>query len=197
MPQKAIETAIHRLRWTLLLVLLIQLFTVLHFDKRLDELGTQSVAPHQVVKEAPRIVLLEEGVDYKLHCDRTPPGDLNSLIDEAAAEFEVDSWMLAATVYRESDCREGVTGSSGEIGLTQVNPKVWLKTLKAENLVAQEKDLFDPRTNLRSSAFILNQLSSQADSEWGVFRRYNGSGPKARAYATEQVAALAVLRGGV
>lgn len=127
---------------------------------------------------------------YSVHCDRTPPVGFDEMVEDAAAEFGVDPKVLATTVYRESDCNPKALGSSGDVGLTQVVPKVWAKTLKQEGIIVDTSDLWDPLTNLRASAYILSRLSADAGGDlWGTFRRYNGAGPRAKKYATEQVQA--------
>lgn len=125
---------------------------------------------------------------YSTHCDRLPPVGFDEMVEDAAAEFGVDPKVLATTVYRESDCDPKALGSSGDVGLTQVVPKVWAKTLKQEGIIEDASDLWDPLTNLRASAYILSRLSADAGGDlWGTFRRYNGAGPRAKKYATEQV----------
>lgn len=145
----------------------------------------------------PTTIVIPSVPDFAHYCDRKAPKDFNRLVLEAATEFDLDPWILAVTVYRESDCRERAKGSSGEIGLAQVNPSVWAETLVAEGFIARESDLYDPRTNLRSAAWILAKLRQQVEGdELSLFRRYNGAGKKADRYATEQLAVLYELREG-
>jgi len=126
--------------------------------------------------------------DYGVGCRTTPPDDLSVAITRAADEFDVDPWMVAVTVHRESGCDQYARGSSGEIGLAQVNPSVWMDTLKSAGIARRPVDLYDVRTNLRASAYILSRMLDAADGDlFGTFRRYNGSGPKSRKYAREQV----------
>lgn len=126
--------------------------------------------------------------DYAAECSWPVPEDFNVQVEAAATEFGVDPRLLATTIYRESDCRIDAVGGAGELGLTQVNPKVWTRTLKREGLITDATDLLDMNTNLRAGAFILASCLKRADGDlWGTFRRYNGSGKKARRYADEQV----------
>lgn len=130
------------------------------------------------------------GPDYTAGCHTTPPKGFNQALVEAAAEYGVDPWVLAVTVYRESGCDQYALGAAGEVGLTQVNPTVWMPTLKAEGIAARPQELYDVKVNLRASAHILAySYKAASGSLFGTFRRYNGSGPKARLYAREQVAA--------
>lgn len=129
-------------------------------------------------------------------CPKPPPAKFDALLGAAAEEFGVDPRVLATTVYRESACDKDALGSSGEIGLGQVLPKVWVPVLVEAEVIRRAKDLWHPKTNLRASAFILATLHEQADGNLlETFRRYNGSGRKARTYAREQVRAFASLWG--
>lgn len=123
-------------------------------------------------------------------CTHPVPDGFDVAVEDAAFEYGVDPWMLAVTVHRESGCDPNARGLAGEIGLAQINPPVWLPTLRDAGIVTRAKDLYDVRTNLRAAAFILREgRRAAAGSAYGAFRRYNGSGPKARQYAREQVAA--------
>lgn len=114
----------------------------------------------------------------------------NELVDAAANLHGVNPRVLALTVYRESGCNVLALGAADEIGLTQVNPKVWVKKLIREGLITEQNDLWDAQTNLEAGAYILASNAKWAKGDtWGTLRRYNGSGKKARAYATEQVSA--------
>lgn len=128
-------------------------------------------------------------VDYAAMCDKTPPAGLNDMILKAAHEYQVDPTILASTVYRESKCDKNALGTSGEIGLGQVHPKVWLEDLKEHGILKREKDLYKPLTNLRASAYILSTLAHRADTARDLFRMYNGSGKQAHKYADEQMVA--------
>ncbi|NBR00721.1 MAG: lytic transglycosylase domain-containing protein [Actinobacteria bacterium] len=129
---------------------------------------------------------------YEVGCRVTPPADMSEAIARAADEFDIDPWMVAVTVHRESGCDQYALGSAGEIGLAQVNPSVWMGTLRRNGIARRPQELYDVRTNLRASAYVLSRAHRAADGDlFGTFRRYNGSGPKARKYAREQVSAYA------
>lgn len=128
---------------------------------------------------------------YDIGCDVEAPAGFNEAIQSAADEFGVDPWVLAATAYRESDCRPGVTGAAGEIGMFQVHPRWWSDALKSEGIIKSDSDLYNMETNIRAGAWIFSNIQRRVgDDIWTMFRTYNGSGPAARAYATAQVAAL-------
>ena len=156
----------------------------------LHEVPTVEVTAPEPIQEGP----VEPAPMYAPHCDQTPPDDFDAYVVASAWEFDIDPRLLATTVYRESDCNPTALGSSGEIGLGQVHPKIWTKTLQARGIITASSDLWDPRTNLRASAFILSRVHKAAKGDLhGTFRRYNGSGPQARKYATEQVHTFAAL----
>lgn len=123
-------------------------------------------------------------------CTHPYPEGLGFLIEEAAAEYEIEPAWLAVTVWRESGCNAAARGAAGEIGLAQIHPKVWASELGAS---PDGWEMWDPQSNLRYSAMILRRLRDSSSSEKEMFRRYNGSGPKARKYAAKQMAALAGL----
>ena len=117
-------------------------------------------------------------------CGAHASQDLDLLVVQVASATGVDAALLAAVMTKESTCRPGAIGGAGEIGLTQVHPRVWAKHLKKQGLIESEKDLFNPETNLRCSAHILGGHLDRTDGDvWKSLRRYNGSGPKARKYA--------------
>ena len=148
------------------------------------------VVPVPILVEPPRPPA------FAAHCTRPTGPWFDEMVDSAAAEFAVDPWLVAATVYRESGCDVTALGSSGEIGLGQVNPKVWPSTLVQAGVIRQVRDLWDAATNLRATAFILAGLHRETGGDvFETFRRYNGSGPKARAYAREQVAVFVRITG--
>lgn len=129
-------------------------------------------------------------------CPHSPPLGFDAMVREAAATYGVDPRVLATTVYRESGCREDALGAVGEVGLSQIYPKVWLEALQSEGLVTTADDLWDPATNLLAGAYVLAQAQEAAGGDLaGTFRRYNGSGPKARRYAREQVEKFSDLWG--
>lgn len=123
-------------------------------------------------------------------CTHPYPEGLGFLIEDAAAEVDIDPAWLAVTVWRESGCNSAARGAAGEIGLTQINPKVWAETLGAS---PDGWEMWNPESNLRYSAMILRQLRDSSSSEREMFRKYNGKGPKARKYAAKQMAVLASL----
>lgn len=127
---------------------------------------------------------------YAVRCVHAPPEGFDALVAGAASEYGVDPRVLATTVYRESGCDPDATGASGDAGLGQVVPSVWVRTLRDAGILRDARDLYDPATNLRATAFILARAHRASGGDLhGTFRRYNGGGKAARAYADAQVAA--------
>jgi len=136
--------------------------------------------------------LAEEVVEgrFSQHCKIQPPENFDALILQAAGEYGINPKALALTVYRESKCSQKAFGKVGEIGMTQVYPRVWLETLKKELGITSKEDLWEPLTNLRAGAYILWRCNkrSRGDAQ-EAFRIYNGSGEGARRYARHQMKA--------
>jgi soluble lytic murein transglycosylase-like protein len=127
--------------------------------------------------------------NYSKNCSGKPPEQFDHLVQAAAKSYKINPRVLALTVYRESGCRSHVVGKAGEIGLGQIHPRVWEKTLISEGIIGSRKDLYDPETNLRASAFVLSEMSRRAGGNpQETLRRYNGAGPAARKYARVQEA---------
>ena len=149
----------------------------------IQDLTRPVAAPEQeVLLEVCEVDWNEPKDDYTAGCEFEPPDNFEEDLIAAAEEAGINPRVLALTVWRESDCNAAAVGSSGEIGLTQINPSVWRKTLTREGF----GDLSDPSTNLRAGAWILARLKARSRTDIEAVRRYNGSGPKARRYAEAQ-----------
>jgi hypothetical protein len=132
---------------------------------------------------------------YSVHCTYRAPWGFDGMITNAARRYKVNARALALTVYRESGCKPSMVGSSGEIGLGQIMPTIWTDTLMKEGIIRSSKDLYDPQTNLYATAWILRHLRSAHKDPYTVFMRYNGSGPKARLYASQQMSKYRTMWG--
>ena len=125
--------------------------------------------------------------DYSDHCKKSAPENFNQLVEEAGEFANVNPRVIALTVYRESGCNPLAVGAAGEVGLGQVYPSVWGKTLIDEGIIDSVGDLYDPQVNLRAVGFILSESLKYAKGDpIEAVRRYNGSGPAAYRYAEEQ-----------
>ena len=117
------------------------------------------------------------------------PSGLDEALERAATEQGVDPRVLSTTIWRESGCRRDALGSSGEIGLTQVHPRVWTSTLIREGIIKRESDLWRVGPNLQAGAFVLAYCQNRHGDLRTTFRCYNGSGPMAERYAASQIEA--------
>ena len=126
-----------------------------------------------------------EDKTFSQHCKSTPPEGFDRMVRIAAEEYGINPKALAVTIYRESRCSRTALGKVGEIGLTQIYPRIWMKTLKKELEISTKEDLWDPQTNLLAGAYILWRCSKRAGyrNPEETFRIYNGSGEGARRYA--------------
>jgi len=158
------------------LVFLLVLFLFLQGHGKKADLKQNEVTAQA---EAVEVVARE---DFTQHCEYTPPHHLNELIHGASKEFDVPARAIALTVYRESGCKTSAVGSSGEIGLMQINPSVWGPSLRKRGF-----NIHKSKDNIRAGALILVYLRSVSSGVKETLRRYNGSGKKAELYATEQI----------
>lgn len=126
---------------------------------------------------------------HSMGCEVEVPLGFEEAVEAAAEKHGIDSRILSTTVWRETGCRPLALGTSGEIGLTQVNPHVWAETLIHEGIIGSVEDLWKPETNLEAGAFVLAYCQNRFGDLRTTFRCYNGSGPGAERYATDQLAA--------
>jgi len=146
------------------------------------------VDPVPVVEVIQQVVEQEPVEDMTVGCTFPHVAGYSAMVEAAANLHGINSRLLALTTYRESGCNVLALGAADEIGLTQVNPKVWVKKLIREGIITEQNDLWNPVINLQAGAYILSRNAKRAKGDaWGTLRRYNGAGPKARAYATAQV----------
>lgn len=125
---------------------------------------------------------------YETGCDSVAPENFGSMIEEASTEYGINPKAVAVTVYTESNCDPAAVGGAGEIGLGQIMPSVWVNKLVAEGIIRNKKDLFDPRKNVRATAYILSTCKRKhSPSPARTFSCYNGSGELAKRYAAKQM----------
>lgn len=145
--------------------------------------------PDTLVADGLRVVVDEAPApvpEWTRICGRNADADLDRLIEQVSADYDIEPAMLAAVVKKESTCRPDAIGRAGEIGLTQIHPKVWTEYFQDKGLIIDASNLLDPETNLRCAAHILSGHLKKTDGNvWKSFRKYNGRGPKARRYAND------------
>jgi glycerol kinase len=121
-----------------------------------------------------------------------PPGArLHRLTASIAAEYDLDSRMLAAVITVESSWVTDAEGAHGEIGLMQILPETarWLAGL----LRWTSYDLRDPDQNIRMGAYYLRVLLDEYGSWEQALAAYNG-GPRAAPSGADNPYTRRVLR---
>ena len=82
----------------------------------------------------------------------------NPLIEEIAAEHDVDKFLVKAVMRQESGFDSTAYSSKGAIGLMQVMPATGEQWARATGRTGFKRDaLWDPRTNIEAGTWILAQ----------------------------------------
>lgn len=90
-----------------------------------------------------------------------------STVFPIAANYSIDGKIVMAQIFVESSYRPEVV-NNGCYGLTQVNLKVWAKTLHLK-----KSNLLSVKGNLEAGLHILNIYYQQTGSIWAALYRYN------------------------
>ncbi|WP_407425311.1 flagellar assembly lytic transglycosylase, partial [Treponema sp.] len=94
--------------------------------------------------------------------ERTFPKFYRQIIEEAAEEFNLPSYLLFALVRSESFFDANITSKAGACGLTQLMEST--ASDEAKKLKIDENfDIFDAKTNVRMGAHYLSSLISRTD----------------------------------
>lgn len=98
------------------------------------------------------------------------------IIREAAMEFGVDPFLIAAVIKVESNFRPGVTSRKGAIGLMQILPDTGQQAAARVGLREYTTDmLFDPRVNIRLGTWYLSYLLREFNGNLQLaLAAYNG-----------------------
>jgi hypothetical protein len=101
--------------------------------------------------------------------------------DDAAQRYQVSSALLYAIARTESGLNPQAIGRNGngsrDIGLMQIN-SAWLPTLASHGI--NERDLFEPCTNIHVGAWILAGNVSRLGYTWDAVGAYNATRPALR-----------------
>jgi soluble lytic murein transglycosylase-like protein len=108
--------------------------------------------------------------------------------DDAAQRYQVSSALLYAIARTESGLNPLAINRNGngsrDIGLMQIN-SAWLPTLAAHGI--NERDLFEPCTNIHVGAWILAGNVSRLGYTWDAVGAYNATRPALRRAYIEKV----------
>lgn len=105
---------------------------------------------------------------------RHAPEWLVRLAEEIAIDHGIPPRLFFAVIHKESSWRVSAVGKAGERGLMQLMPRT------ARSLGV---DPHDVRENLRGGARYLRRHYEATGNWTAALTRYNGRGPRARAYA--------------
>lgn len=86
----------------------------------------------------------------------------SELIAQYAAEYEIDPYLAAAVIWKESRFREDAVSGAGAMGLMQVMPETgqWICQKMGRDDYAQER-LFEPEYNIRLGCWYLSYLDEK------------------------------------
>lgn len=85
---------------------------------------------------------------------------------DAAAQQDLDPYLLAGLVHAESTFRKYARSHTGAIGPTQIKPKYW-------SAFCEHPDLLDPEQNIRCGARVLAYLRELCGDVACAIKAYN------------------------
>ena len=93
----------------------------------------------------------------------------------SSKEFNLDPVILYSIIIKESTFRPFARSKKNCLGLTQVNPEIWLSELKVIGIVKNKYDLYNPIKNIRSGAYIFSKMIKMSKGDVKkALRRYFG-----------------------
>ena len=112
----------------------------------------------------------------------------DDLFNEAGKKYGVDPKILKQIAAQESSMEAGADNGQGDHGLMQTNSRY-----DAERGI---NNAFDPRESVMAGAKVFAQNLKSSDGDLhGAFKRYNGAGKKADAYADRAMANYNAING--
>lgn len=133
------------------------------FLSRCAEMSKDSSYNAQSLRIAARCFENSSGAIPKKLLERNFPQFYKNLIENAAAEFDLPSYLLYALIRSESFFDSNVTSKAGASGLTQLMEGT--ADDEARKLKLGEYDIFDPETNIRMGSHYLSSLVSRVDEK--------------------------------
>lgn len=105
------------------------------------------------------------------------PLEHEDLVEQYAAEFDVDPYLVYAVIHTESRFREGVVSPAGAMGLMQVTEETGEFIAKRLLIESYTKEmLFDPEMNIRMGVYYLSYLRENFPVKETQLAAYN-AGP--------------------
>jgi soluble lytic murein transglycosylase-like protein len=98
---------------------------------------------------------------------------------EAAAQQDLDPYLLAGLVHAESTFRKYVRSSTGALGPTQVKPKYW-------SAFCGHPNLLDPEQNIQCGARVLAHLRDLCGDVTCALKAYNVGAGSMRGAAAQR-----------
>ncbi len=102
------------------------------------------------------------------------PLEYADLINRAAADHGLDSFLIAAVIYEESKFDPAVRSKAGAVGLMQVMPQTGRWVAAKRGMVFDEGDLLKPDVNIDIGSWYLKYLKDKYRDEDLALAAYNG-----------------------
>jgi soluble lytic murein transglycosylase-like protein len=112
-------------------------------------------------------------------------------IYEVAMSME-NGLLYVALMYRESNFDPTAKSRKGAIGITQIMPGIWTKTLIEQGIIKERRDLFDYDKSILASKYILTEYYKKTSSWEKALRKYVGE--KHKTYAKDVLAVYGELQ---
>lgn len=91
---------------------------------------------------------------------------------EAAAEYNLDPYLIVAQSYAESSFINHALSNKGAVGLMQIMPQFWARG--QIEFIKGVEDLYNPRLNVRAGAYILRYYLDKTGDMVSALRAYHG-----------------------
>ncbi len=105
------------------------------------------------------------------------PQQYSEYVTQYSEEYGVEETLIYSVIRTESGFRAEVESSVGAMGLMQIMPDTfeWLQTIDNDDTTYEEKDLLNPKINIKFGTFYLSYLLNHYDSkEMLAVAAYNG-----------------------
>ncbi len=126
------------------------------------------------------ILLLRHG--YHQYYTAVYPLEHQTLVENAAAEFQLPPSLIYAVIHTESSFEEGATSHADARGLMQLTDATfrWALSRAGETDRYTPEDLYDPAVNIHYGVYVLTLLGEQFDNTDTVLAAYNAGQGKVR-----------------